>query len=88
MKFVVHEWSHCEDVYGPKLHNCQLIIVCGTSCVELASPDGLHIVETLRPDLRCNHKEADTRLLLHVVDEAKSRHSNIVVSSPDTNVAV
>ena len=79
MKFLVHEWSRCEDVYGPKLHNRQLIVVCGTSCVELTSPDGLHIVETSRPDLRYNHEEADTRLLLHAVHVANSGHSNIVV---------
>ena len=38
-------------------------------------------------NLRCNHEEADTRLILHSSHAAQT-HNNVVILSPDTDVAM
>ena len=38
--------------------------------------------------LECSHEEADTRLLLHAAHAAQNGSMNIVICSPDTDVAV
>ena len=39
------------------------------------------------PHLKCNHEEADTRILLHE-NNASSYHERVVVQTPDTDVVV
>lgn len=41
----------------------------------------------VEPNLRSDHEEADTRLLLHA-KHAAATHPRIVIQSPDTDVAV
>ena len=38
--------------------------------------------------LSCSHEEADTRLLLHAAHAAESGSTDVVIRSPDTDVAV
>lgn len=54
------------------------------SCVHISKFDGS---VTDFDELRCNHVEADTRLLLHAHNAAQS-HTEIVIYSPDTDVFV
>ena len=45
-------------------------------------------MDELVSEVECDHKEADTRLLLHSSHADKIGYSSIVVKSPDTDVAV
>jgi len=36
----------------------------------------------------CDHEEADTRLLVHVIDAAEKGHSNCLICTVDTDVIV
>jgi len=38
-------------------------------------------------ELECDHEEADTRLLLHALHASRDNH-NVIVQSPDTDVAM
>ena len=40
------------------------------------------------PELTCTHEEADTRLLLHAAHAAQLGYREVVIRSPDTDVAV
>ena len=48
------------------------------------SNDVVHIIE----QLRSNHEEADTRMLLHVAYQARHNAKRVIVVSPDTDVFV
>ena len=50
-----------------------------TFCVNLQPNDE-------RPDLSCNHEEADTRMLLHAKQITDTNMRNIVLSTPYTDV--
>ena len=52
------------------------------------STDGVSITKAAVPQLQCRREEADTRLILHAAQAAASGHTNIVIKSPDTDVAV
>ena len=39
-------------------------------------------------ELTCSHEEADTRLLLHANHAARSGWSDVIIKSPDTDVAI
>ena len=48
------------------------------------SSDVVHVIE----QLRSNHEEADTRMVLHVAYQARQGAKRIIVSSPDTDVFI
>ena len=39
------------------------------------------------PSLKCNHSEADTRVILHMIEADKST-GDIVIRAPDTDILV
>ena len=52
----------------------------------------LVLTSTSREDLSssspCSHEEADTRLLMHILDAARSGHARIAITINDTDVLV
>ena len=40
------------------------------------------------PNLRCNHKEADDRIMLHIDDAVWSGYEKVIIASPDTDIFV
>ena len=55
---------------------------------QVATTDRSHITMTPVPELRCNHEEADSRLLLYASHTAHCGSSTVVLMSPDSDVAV
>ena len=52
-------------------------------------PDGPdHVTVSPVPELFSNHEEADTRLILHAQHAALAGITQVIVKSPDTDVAV
>ena len=49
--------------------------------------DGENIVRSDCPELKSNHEEADTRMLLHAKHASRS-HDTMVIKSPDTEVFI
>ena len=88
VKFLLQEWSENEGKYSARLQHCQLFVTCAERCFELSSSDSRCIQKRVVQDLNCNHKEADTRLLLHTAHQANSGYSKVVIRSPDTDVSV
>ena len=86
--YLISEWAGNATTYAPKLQHHQLVVTCRSSCFALMSTDGVAIIKATVPQLQCSHEEADTRLILHAAQAAASGHSNIVIKSPDTTVAV
>ena len=88
VQFFLAEWSTNANVYAPKLHNRFLVVTCGEACIFLTSCDGFSIVKMSIPELCSTHEEADTRLLLHAAHASRQGFANVVIRSPDTDVAV
>ena len=40
------------------------------------------------PNLRCEHEEADDRLMLHIDDAVRAGYEKITIASPDTDIFV
>ena len=40
------------------------------------------------PNLRCEHEEADDRLMLHIDDAVRAGYERIIIASPDTDIFV
>ncbi|KAK3740844.1 hypothetical protein QZH41_000596 [Actinostola sp. cb2023] len=82
--FLCQEW--CEIGQGELLPGQQLIVAGGfedpTDAVMISSQHLDHV-----PELRSDHEEADTRMILHA-KHASSSKQRIVIQSPDTDVAV
>ena len=60
----------------------ELFSTFGDSVLPSASREDLSSISP------CSHEEADTRLLLHVLDAARSEHTRIAVITNDTDVLV
>ena len=44
--------------------------------------------QQLVPELRCNHEEADTQILLHAAHEAQNDYSTVYLRSTNIDVAI
>lgn len=82
--FLSREWI---DIGRKKLQPGQLLVIgggfedpCDAFVISTQSVDPL-------PELRSNHEEADTRMILHA-NHASSSKKRIIIQSPDTDVAV
>ena len=85
--FLCNHWS----TYHPaQMKSLQCFYVTSADKCYLISP-GLSQSETVQKievaELRCDHEEADTRLLLHSTHAAEA-HADILIKSPDTDVFV
>ena len=65
-----------------KVEGKELFITFGDSVLSSASREDLSSISP------CSHEEADTRLLLHVLDAARSGHARIAITTNDTDVLV
>ena len=84
VEFLFTVWS--ETDVTTITDDISIYIAHGPVCHRLHIHDStlsVHVVE----ELVCNHEEGDTRVLLHA-NHASSMHPNIVIHSPDTDVAV
>ena len=84
--FLHKEWQRPE--YAVHLHGRSFYVTSGQTCTRLSSPDGETMLAEGVVALQCSHEEADTRLLLHAAHAAETGSSNVVIRSPDTDVAV
>ena len=80
IKFLCHEWQSIN--FRSKLKDQNLYLGFDEECLLLTS-EGVEVVE----HLRCNHEEADTRILLHA-KHAASSHESVVIVCEDTDVLV
>jgi hypothetical protein len=85
VEYFVKEWRRSE--YAPQLFHRYLFITRGTTCTWLTSIDGLTVTASDVPSLKC-WQEADTRLLLHAVHAGHRGYKDVVIKSPDTDVAI
>ena len=81
LEFLAIYWETCDLPPAFKL-----VVAVGSSCRQLIS-SGNRTEATDLLELACDHEEADTRLIAHAANAAKD-HSTIIISSPDTDVAV
>ena len=84
--FLAKEWAMPD--FAPRLHGRSLYVTYGNACSLLTSADGQVVDVTPVEDLRCNHEEADTRLILHARHACENGERAIVIRSPDTDVAI
>ena len=86
IKFLVEEWM--KDTYSSVIPDtCDLYATSGEECWHFTSNGGA-VTRQLVSELRCNHEEADTRMLLHAAHAARNGYSSVYLRSPDTDVAV
>ena len=78
--FICAEWK--KEEYRNKLASKNLYITDG-ECVYKLTADACLVVD----ELRSNHEEADTRMVLHA-NHASQTSNQILISSPDTDVFV
>lgn len=78
--------SHWETCVLPT--NFTLFTTCGTSCKELNFVNSQLATSNDVPALNCDHEEADTRLVAHALHASQQSFQTVIVSSPDTNVAI
>lgn len=87
--FLAKEWKN--EKYAPKLRGVILYVCYGSACDRLVSEDGHQIHHSRVPELTCTHEEADTRMFVHAKHASSQeggRAQTVVISSPDTDVAV
>ena len=67
-------------------NDIQIYYAHGEVCHSLVVESGSLKIMTIN-ELRCDHEESDTRMLLHA-QHASENFQNVVIKSPDTDVAV
>ena len=86
VSFFAKEWAR--PAFAKFLHRRTLLVTHGNFCTQLSSTDGVTVQSVPVSTLECSHEKADTRLLLHAAHAAQNGSMNIVICSPDTDVAV
>ncbi len=84
VEFLFEEWSKCPPV--ALYEGVTLFVAHGEMCHALCG-DGNKIDVVPIPSLRCDHEEADTRMLLHAY-YAASHSAVVVIKSVDTDVFI
>ena len=82
--FLCQFWSSFD--YSDCTEKLKLYIAYENSC-DLLKIDCSDVILSIVNDLACDHEEADTRLLLHAAHASRS-FENVIIKSPDTDVAV
>jgi hypothetical protein len=88
IKLLLVEWSS-NVKYAASLFGRTVYFVDEVECWSLTS-DGIRIVKEKVPGLCSDHKEADTRIILHCfhAENSVQTETQVVVRSPDTDVLV
>ena len=86
VEFLFKSW--CEAVVHIAFPEVDVFLAHGQFCHHLCCRN--QTVPTVCPisELTCSHKEADTRLLLHANHAAMSGWSDVIMKTPDTDVAI
>lgn len=89
VNFIFETWKH---VSPGTFKDVKEYITHGEDCHDLYASDGKVISEEIT-ELKCSHKEADTRLLLHCsfvssLASPDNPTQNIMIESPDTDVFI
>ena len=77
VKFLVSAWKNAE--FSAQLNGRTLYITEGSACWKITQSTCEEIL-----DLKCNHEEADTRMILH----AKYANGQVVIHSDETDVFI
>ena len=76
ISYLVSDWKMFADLPNGKM----LIVTDGADAFEITTTSSCLI-----PELRSNHQEADTRILLHA-KHASASYDHVIVATPDTDV--
>ena len=81
MKFIFYAWQRL----NPRLlRNVEVFLAHESQCHHLtASNEGIVCTEV--EELRCDHEEADARMIVHA-KHASNTYANVIIKSPDTDV--
>lgn len=86
MNFLICEWKRSE--YASILGDCQLFVGLDETCVSFKTSDGQVHHETA-PELFCQHEEADTRIIWHLMYISRSsRDTCVAIRCTDTDILV
>ena len=86
IQFLVEEWK--KDTCSTFIpDNCDLYATSGAECWCFTLEGGV-ISHQLVPELRYNHEEADTLILLHAPYALQNGYSTVYLCAPDINVAI
>ncbi|XP_062513858.1 uncharacterized protein LOC134189559 [Corticium candelabrum] len=88
--FLVQMWGssrYAERLYGV-LYGVQLFVCHRQLCSLLTSEDASTVLVSSVPALTSDHEEADSRIFLHAKHASNGGFACVVISSPDTDVAV
>lgn len=83
--FLQKDWSN--DFYKPILDGREVYLGVMGGCTRYFVEDGAVHAEPV-PSLNCNHAEADTRVILHMIEADKSTTGDIVIRATDTDILV
>ena len=88
LKLLLNEFQ--KDKFAKKLQNRVINFVYEERCISISSNDGVSIQVEDNLKLYSSQEEADTRIILHLLDisSSTSQDHNIIVRSPDTDVFV
>ena len=90
IQFILQEWS--SNKYHSKLQGRRIFYVCGKDCFFItANDDDDNIQKRLIADLCSSQEEADTRIILHMLNIIKKESDKkipIIIRSPDTDVLI
>ena len=73
--FIVKQWISNSSLIGEKI----LIVINNTEAYKITSNNCILI-----PEFESNHKEADSRMMLHVKQTSRT-YSSVVIHKPDTD---
>ena len=82
--FLTKDWS--SDFYKPLIDGREVYLGVMGECTRYFVKDEV-TAETI-PALNCNHSEADTRVILHMIESDKSTPGDIVIRASDTDILV
>ena len=74
--------------YAKRLYGVQLFLCHRQLCSLLTSQDASADLVTSVPALTSDHEEANSRIFLHAKHASNGGFACVVISSPDTDVAV
>jgi hypothetical protein len=86
VEFLFKSW--CQAILSITTVEVNLFIAHGDFCHQLCFSNRTLPTVSPIPELTCSHEEADTRLLLHAHHAAVSGWSDVIIRSPDTDVAI
>ena len=79
-----------QPTYAPELSRRSIYVTNGEEChlLQVVTTDRSHITMTPVPELRCNHKKADSCLLLRASHLAHHGSSAVVLRSPESDLSI